>query len=91
MYQRVGICPLILLSMPYEEELITNGLSGAYGSGGSMNNPMYRKVHSEGCYEHLSGRDKRRLYERINRREANKLDCFYGVSKKRKNTKGFGL
>ena len=74
----------------YEEDLITNGLAGAYGSGGSMNNPMYRNVKSDGCYEHLSGRDKRRLYERVIRKEANKLDYFYGLSKKTKNLKGFG-
>lgn len=89
MYQRVDICPLTYLTMSYGNELITNG-TGAYGSGGSMNNPMYRNIHSEGCYEHLSGRDKRRLYEKINRKEANKLDCFYGLQKKRKSTKGFG-
>ena len=84
MYQRVDKCPLIFLTMPYEDELITNGYSAAYGSGGSMNNPMYRKVHSDGCYEHLSGRDKRRMFERMNRKEANKLACSYGLSKRKR-------
>jgi hypothetical protein len=74
----------------YEEDLITNGLNGAYGSGGSMNNPMYRNIHSDGCYEHLSGRYKRRLYERINRKEEKVLDYLFGLPKKKKNLKGFG-
>ena len=31
------------------------------GSGGAMNNPMYRKVCVQGHYEPLGGRSKRRI------------------------------
>ena len=51
---------------------IFNGYEGAYGSGGSMNNPMYQNIRETGCYEHLSGRGKRRLAERLRRRSESK-------------------
>tara|TARA_Y100001938_G_scaffold138327_1_gene203632 strand:+ start:91 stop:315 length:225 start_codon:yes stop_codon:yes gene_type:complete len=51
---------------------VFNGFDGAYGSGGSMNNPMYRNICSEGTYEPMTGRSKRRLAERLRRRSASK-------------------
>jgi len=53
---------------------INNGGLGDYGSGGSMCNPMYRKVCSDGVYVPTSGRGKRRLTERLERRRINKLN-----------------
>ena len=41
-----------------------NNATGGFGSGGSMNNPMYRKICCEGTYEPLSGRAKRRMTEK---------------------------
>ena len=72
-----------------DNQKITNSV-GAHISGGSMNNPMYRNICGNGCYEHLSGRDKRRLIERNNKKEERKLNCFYRASKKKSNLKGFG-
>ena len=43
---------------------ITNHGHGAAMSGGSMNNPMYREVHSSGIYQRASGRCKRRIAEK---------------------------
>ena len=37
---------------------IGNRGHGASMSGGSMNNPMYREVHSGGLYQRASGRCK---------------------------------
>jgi len=51
---------------------IFNGFEGAYGSGGSMNNPMYRNVCAEGTYESMTGRGKKRLAERLRRRSESK-------------------
>ena len=45
-----------------------NGMFGAYGSGGSMSNPMYRNICATGRYEPLSGRNKRRLLARLRRK-----------------------
>ena len=45
-------------------ELINNGINGCYGSGGSMNNAMYRNVFVQGVYVPLSGRDKKRSMRR---------------------------
>ena len=41
-----------------------NNAIGGWGSGGSMNNPMYRKICGLGNYEPLSGRGKRRMIEK---------------------------
>ena len=43
---------------------IANHGHGASISGGSMNNPMYREVHSDGVYQRASGRCKRRIAEK---------------------------
>ena len=51
---------------------VNNGLHGAYGSGGCMNNPMYRNVCAKGRYEQISGREKRRYWERRRKKEARK-------------------
>lgn len=37
---------------------------GAAMSGGSMNNPMYRQVHGDGCFVPTFGRGKRRIYSK---------------------------
>ena len=59
-----------------DEQIIDSGLSGLYGSGGSMNNQMYRNVHSKGIYIPNSGRAKRRFHRRVNE--------GYCLSKKKK-------
>lgn len=38
---------------------ITNGKNG-FASGGSMNNPMYQKIHCNGAYTPQTGRSKKR-------------------------------
>ena len=43
---------------------IDNGEAGAYGSGGSMRNPMYRQVHSKGTYHTNTMRKYRRQWKR---------------------------
>ena len=43
---------------------INNGRDGAYGSGGSMCNPMYKQIHTEGLYVPASGRCKKRLIQK---------------------------
>ena len=43
-----------------EKDGINNGNDGAYGSGGSMNNPMYRNIACNGNYESMTGRGKQR-------------------------------
>jgi len=60
---------------PNDDYLVSNGC-GAVGSSGSMNNPMYRHIHTGGTFEPQSGRNKRRFHARKN----------YGVclSKKKK-------
>ena len=50
--------------MYLETPEITNGYGGAYGSGGSMRNPMYQKVCARGCYVPASGRCKRRYSQK---------------------------
>ena len=49
-----------------DKKQITNGSDGAYGSGGSMNNPMYRKIACDGNYESMTGRGKQRYLKRRN-------------------------
>ena len=45
------------------QDEISNG-TGAWGSGGSMSNPMYKHVHTVGCYTPYSGRKKKRFQEK---------------------------
>ncbi len=40
---------------------IDNSGHNGRNSGGSMNNPMYREVHSSGIYQRASGRCDRRI------------------------------
>jgi len=47
-----------------EKDAINNGCDGAYGSGGSMNNPMYRKIACVGNYESMTGRGKQRYIKK---------------------------
>ena len=35
-------------------------------SGGCMNNPMYQHIHNNGNYQPISGRGKRRIWDREN-------------------------
>ena len=65
---------------------VNNGFKGAYGSGGCMNNPMYRNVCSIGRFEQISGRGKRRLWERRRRKEEKRESS---TSKKR-HPRGLG-
>ena len=58
------------------------------GSGGSMNNPMYQKVCSIGCYEPQTGRNKKRYAQRQRLKEARMLSKFYGKPRCKK-TNGF--
>ena len=43
---------------------INNGNDGAYGSGGSLNNPMYRNIACDGRYESMTGRGKQRYIKK---------------------------
>ena len=52
---------------------ISNGTSGAYGSGGSLRNPMYRNVCCDGAYHTTSGRKFHRACERRNRKKEKAL------------------
>ena len=47
-----------------EKDGINNGNDGAYGSGGSMNNPMYRNIACNGNYESMTGRGKQRYIQK---------------------------
>ena len=49
---------------------LNNGEVGAYVSGGSMRNPMYRNIACEGFYIPTSSRVARRAHERAERQEA---------------------
>lgn len=55
-------------ALPKEESKrknrVHNGLNGAYGSGGSMGNPMYQSIHSDGHYIPTKMRNYRRARER---------------------------
>tara|TARA_B100001113_G_scaffold347297_1_gene339503 strand:+ start:34 stop:276 length:243 start_codon:yes stop_codon:yes gene_type:complete len=56
---------------------INNGNDGAYGSGGSMNNPMYRKIACDGNYEPMSGRGKQRYFKKKNGECLSKKKQFF--------------
>ena len=58
------------------------------GSGGSMNNPMYRKVCSIGCWEPNTGRSKRRYAERARLKVERQHSNSYGKPRC-KNQNGF--
>ena len=58
------------------------------GSGGCMNNPMYQKVHSTGCYEPQTGRNKRRYTQRARMKAARQQSNSYGKPRC-KQTNGF--
>ena len=78
------------VNITYDDREITNGPSlGFGGSGGSMNNPMYRKVHSEGIYKTSAGRAKRRMMAKLQMLEYRENDPTYGKPR-HKNTNGFG-
>ena len=47
-----------------EKDGINNGNDGAYGSGGSMNNPMYLNIACNGNYESMTGRGKQRYIQK---------------------------
>lgn len=65
---------------------INNGFNGEYGSGGSMCNPMYRSICSDGVYVRTSSRGIRRLSERLERRRINKLNKNKLNQKEQTNT-----
>jgi len=70
---------------------ITNGSFGAYGSGGSVCNPMYRNVCTDGVYVRMTSRTQRRLNERLVRKENNKLKNRISIKKDKSNSNlGFG-
>lgn len=48
------------------------------GSGGSMKNPMYRKVCSIGCYEPQTGRNKKRYAQRERLKTTRRQSISYG-------------
>ena len=56
---------------------INNGNDGAYGSGGSMNNPMYRKIACDGHYQRFTGRRKQRHRDRRNGISLSKKKQFW--------------
>ena len=58
------------------------------GSSGCMNNPMYQKVHSTGCYEPQTGRNKRRYTQRARMKAARQQSNSYGKPRC-KQTNGF--
>ena len=49
---------------------ISNSKTGAYGSGGSLRNPMYRNVCCGGAYHTTSGRKFHRACEKRDRKKA---------------------
>tara|TARA_Y100000766_G_C18463236_1_gene391618 strand:+ start:298 stop:513 length:216 start_codon:yes stop_codon:yes gene_type:complete len=54
---------------------VTNGSGGGSCSGGSMSNPMYRKIMGGGkgyTYSPLTGREHRRYWERERRKQIKK-------------------
>ena len=52
---------------------ISNSVTGAYGSGGSLRNPMYRNVCCDGEYIPTNARNCRRACERRDRKKAKAL------------------
>ena len=52
---------------------ISNSVTGAYGSGGSLRNPMYRNVCCDGAYHPTSGRKFHRACERQHRKREKAL------------------
>ena len=58
------------------------------GSGGSLNDPMYKNVCCIGHYEPQSGRNKKRFAERARLKEARQQSSSYGKPRCKK-TKGF--
>ena len=59
---------------------INNGNDGAYGSGGSMNNPMYRNIACDGNYESMTGRGKQRYIQKKNGASLSKKKKFWELS-----------
>ena len=51
-----------------------NGENGAYRSGGSLRNPMYKNICCRGAYVPTNARNYRRAWERSERKEAKKLE-----------------
>lgn len=45
------------------QDEMSNG-TGAWGSGGSLCNPMYRHIHNKGAYSPYSGRNKKRINQK---------------------------
>ena len=58
------------------------------GSSGCMNNPMYQKVCSIGCYEPQTGRNKKRYAQRARMKAARQQSNSYGKPRC-KQTNGF--
>ena len=58
------------------------------GSGGSLNNPMYQKVCSIGCYEPQTGRNKKRYAQR-QRQKAERMQSPNYAKPRCKAKKGF--
>ena len=52
-------------------------ISSAYGSGGSMNDPMYNNICCEGTYHPMSGRGKRRFTQKMNGSSLSKKKKFF--------------
>ena len=52
---------------------ISNSVTGAYGSGGSLRNPMYRNVCCDGIYETMTGRKFHRACEKRDRKKVKAL------------------
>ncbi len=47
-------------NQPLEEKKYGEPISSAYGSGGSLRDPMYKNIQCEGTYHPQTGRGKRR-------------------------------
>lgn len=56
---------------------VNNSGRNAAMSGGCMSNPMYRNIHNKGNYQPISGRGKRRIWDKENGLTSSKQKKFW--------------
>ena len=64
---------------PLNQKKYGEPTNSAYGSGGSMRDPMYKNIACEGTYHPQSGRGKRRHSQKSNGVCLSKKKKFYEV------------
>ena len=60
-----------------EQKKYGEPISSAYGSGGSLSDPMYKNICCSGTYHPMTGRSKRRHSERKNGISQSKKKKFF--------------